>query len=126
MEKVCKKCSTKVPQRAKFCRNCRSQEFIEPITCSHCNATIPRSDINFCPTCGRRLGDSEQSRQWMIAAPDAEPQFCEICRQSIENDLIFCPNCTNAFHFNHLSSWIIEHNNCPVCKTRLLMSSGKK
>ncbi|MHA2501785.1 MAG: double zinc ribbon domain-containing protein [Candidatus Kariarchaeaceae archaeon] len=121
MEKACKNCGTLVPQRAKFCRKCRSTEFDEPRVCPHCDSVIVKADINFCPTCGKRLSAKELSRQWMIKAPDAEQQTCNICRQPVELDLVFCPGCTNAFHFNHISSWIVDNSNCPVCKTKLVL-----
>jgi uncharacterized paraquat-inducible protein A len=55
-----------------------------------------------------------------IIAPDGEKHSCGICRQKIDNDLVFCPNCTNTFHFPHLANWILEKNECPMCKTKLV------
>lgn len=44
--------------------------------------------------------------------------LCHICRQNIDNG-IQCLGCLYWYHADHLTAWVISHNNCPICKHAL-------
>lgn len=59
-----------------------------------------------------------------LIAKDGLKHRCTICQVDIEVDLIVCPSCLRAFHYNHLINWLISENSqskCPACKVVLEM-----
>lgn len=116
--KTCKKCRARVPINARFCNQCRHSDFYESIACTSCGTNIPYG-INFCPSCGKKLNLSAKIKMKRVHAKNGNLHNCNICIQKIKYDLVVCPSCLNAFHFNHLANWILQSNSCPVCKVEL-------
>jgi len=50
-----------------------------------------------------------------------ETTKCNICKLEIaKNEKIYrCPKCRSPFHINHLSEWLNENSDCPVCNVEL-------
>ncbi len=130
MTKKCARCKTQLPSTAKFCSVCRSSEFESEnqvkYTCVSCSSeimTIKRP--KFCPKCGKNMVSDDELRRDLIMrrilAPDAQLHHCGICRQDIKFGLTFCPNCKEAFHYHHLSNWVLSNSSCPLCKTKLVL-----
>ena len=121
--KNCKSCGSQVPENARFCNKCGKSEFAESQKCPQCGYGIANKDkVKFCPKCGKRLNKGRSSHKTIIA-PDGEVHRCNICLQDVADGFTVCPSCLNCFHFAHLANWIIEKNECPVCKTKLEMVS---
>jgi len=28
-----------------------------------------------------------------------------------------CPTCEQTYHYNHLKKWLVNHDDCPICRT---------
>lgn len=52
-----------------------------------------------------------------------EKTTCLICKLEIEkNEKIYrCPECKSPFHMDHLSEWLNENADCPVCNIELTL-----
>ncbi|MBK5113957.1 MAG: hypothetical protein KGD59_05985 [Candidatus Heimdallarchaeota archaeon] len=50
-----------------------------------------------------------------------EKTTCFICKLEIaKNEKIYrCPDCKAPFHMNHLTEWLNENSDCPVCNIQL-------
>ncbi len=48
--------------------------------------------------------------------------LCHICRQDVDNG-IQCLGCLYWYHGDHLTSWVITNNTCPICKHALRIIS---
>jgi len=44
---------------------------------------------------------------------------CMVCFQPVYENAIECPVCEHLYHFDHLVTWIKDHERCPYCKTVL-------
>ncbi|MBY9003682.1 MAG: hypothetical protein KGD73_06895 [Candidatus Lokiarchaeota archaeon] len=89
--------------------------------------------LNFCPYCGKKLGTYNGKR----------PNFCSSCGQKLNKaviskkgkvqctichdfiilgteNIIKCSFCESRFHYSCVSSWLIEHNSCPMCQNVFL------
>ncbi len=120
--KTCTKCSSSVPIQANFCNICGNNSFNEGLRCDYCKKSLPSKNPKFCPSCGKRIGEGVIKMK-LILAPDGKEHACGICRQNIGADLVFCPSCINPFHFPHLANWILEKQECPICKTKLVFAN---
>ena len=117
--KTCLNCGNEVVEKARFCNQCGKSEFGTPERCQYCNEAIPvNSNLKFCPNCGKRIKEGEVKRKRIIAV-GGTVHTCNICLGEIESDIAICPSCLNTFHFNHLSNWILEKGQCPICQTKL-------
>ncbi|MFV2014303.1 MAG: AAA domain-containing protein, partial [Candidatus Heimdallarchaeota archaeon] len=54
----------------------------------------------------------------MLIIEKVREDLCQICKQNIESG-VQCPGCLYWYHSDHLSSWVITHLNCPICKHSL-------
>ncbi len=127
--KICDNCGAQMPDNAKFCARCGAVFRVKKpkrtrkgaITCPKCGFNVITKKAKFCPKCGTLLSAelANKVKVKRIIAPEGKIHKCSICMQDIKYGLVFCPSCTNAFHFNHLSQWIISNHNCPICKTKL-------
>lgn len=118
-KKICINCDAEVPNRAKFCNQCGQREFSNGDKCKFCSSLLPdKSSIKFCPNCGKRIS-TKQTKVRLIVAPEGTKHKCGICLLEINQDLTFCPSCIHSFHFSHIANWILEKNQCPICKTKL-------
>lgn len=54
----------------------------------------------------------------LLVVETAENESCQICRQNIDTG-VQCLSCLYWYHTDHLSSWVINHSNCPICKHSL-------
>jgi hypothetical protein len=62
-----------------------------------------------------------QEMQLNVYAGDLTKKKCQICKISFDkSDLATrCPKCFSFYHIDHLIKWLMEHNVCPVCGTKL-------
>ncbi|NHJ48160.1 MAG: PQQ-binding-like beta-propeller repeat protein [Asgard group archaeon] len=51
----------------------------------------------------------------------SDSQICMICKVSIKPDtnIVQCKYCRSLFHINHMNSWMLNYEICPVCKRNL-------
>jgi len=75
------------------------------------NGTIP----NFCSNCGKKLKTAVISKEKQVQ--------CTICHDFIligTKATIKCSFCGSKFHNLCVSSWLMEHNSCPMCQNVFL------
>jgi hypothetical protein len=48
-------------------------------------------------------------------------QFCSICREklTIFYETACIPGCFHSYHLNCIKQWLVDHTDCPMCKTEL-------
>ncbi|OLS21153.1 MAG: hypothetical protein HeimC2_34510, partial [Candidatus Heimdallarchaeota archaeon LC_2] len=51
---------------------------------------------------------------------NTEEGLCHICLQIVDHG-IQCLGCLYWYHIDHLTSWVVSNNNCPICKHGLRM-----
>ena len=49
-----------------------------------------------------------------------EETKCVICKLAI--NVAQCPICESYFHFEHLQSWLQQHDKCPICQTKITVT----
>jgi hypothetical protein len=100
--------------------------------CNHCHAVIMLSNAKFCSNCGSSLrhgledatpyGEEEKANAKQRASAEAgNGEKCMVCHLELSggDDVVWCPNCGNPAHRNHLLEWIHVRNCCPVCRMNL-------
>jgi hypothetical protein len=52
---------------------------------------------------------------------------CGICYSNITNKtkLVICSNCESNFHKEHIEDWLIIEGNCPNCRSKVKLESGR-
>ncbi|MCJ7651516.1 MAG: hypothetical protein MUP85_23155 [Candidatus Lokiarchaeota archaeon] len=89
--------------------------------------------LNYCPYCGKKLNPANRK----------QPNFCSFCGHQLKKTMIFkdykvqctichnfimmgtdktikCSFCGSGYHYSCVSSWLIEHNSCPMCQNVFL------
>ena len=55
------------------------------------------------------------------------PKSCTICyeRYKVGDDIAWSKNqnCLHAFHLECISDWLMEHEDCPICREKFLVSA---
>ena len=55
-----------------------------------------------------------------LVLENTEEGLCHICLQIVDHG-IQCLGCLYWYHIDHLTSWVVSNNNCPICKHGLRM-----
>ncbi len=65
---------------------------------------------------------SEDFKIWMDNLEDMlEEQKCIVCYSNWKknDDIVVCKHCRSGGHKEHLFSWVMNNNNCPLCRQNL-------
>nr|XP_034913173.1 probable E3 ubiquitin-protein ligase HIP1 [Populus alba] len=55
--------------------------------------------------------------QAVVDESDSEDEPCCICQEAYaDEDDLGKLKCGHDFHFNCIKRWLVEKNNCPICK----------
>jgi len=52
-----------------------------------------------------------------ISINDNENDFCCICQESINKEIVRKLTCNHQFHIDCIEHWFEKRNNCPLCNT---------
>jgi hypothetical protein len=88
--------------------------------------------INYCPECGVKLGNSSNQANFCPFCGSnlkvrervlSKNIDCSVCHKKVfsSQNSIKCSFCGATFHNNCVSSWLLQHNACPLCQNRFII-----
>ena len=82
-------------------------------------------NVSYQPEPTHSINFDMKARDYELQTTESSKVKCSICMQIIEDHskIIRCPSCDVAYHKNHLYQWIVSNGTCPICKSRLRITS---